>query len=51
VSEAIYLRDPDQNGIELYWDRPHADWPRTPDGKLAMFTCPLDLKALLDELS
>ncbi len=50
VSEAIYLRDPDQNGGELYWDRPHADWPRTPDGKLAMFTCPLDLKALLDEL-
>jgi catechol 2,3-dioxygenase len=49
VSEALYLRDPDQNGVELYWDRPHADWPRTADGSLAMFTRPLDLKALLDE--
>src|SRR6185503_10973764 len=38
VSEALYLRDPDQNGVELYRDRPPADWPRTPDGKLAMFT-------------
>lgn len=51
VSEALYLRDPDQNGVELYWDRPPADWPRTPDGSLAMFTRPLDLKALLDEVS
>ena len=51
VSEALYLRDPDQNGVELYWDRPHADWPRTPDGNLAMFTRPLDLKALLDDVS
>jgi catechol 2,3-dioxygenase len=51
VSEALYLRDPDQNGVELYWDRPEADWPRTPDGRLAMFTRPLDLKALLDETS
>lgn len=51
VSEALYLRDPDQNGVELYWDRPSADWPRTPDGRLAMFTRPLDLKALLDEVS
>ena len=51
VSEALYLRDPDQNGVELYWDRPQSDWPRTPDGGLAMFTHPLDLKALLDEVS
>jgi catechol 2,3-dioxygenase len=51
VSEALYLRDPDQNGVELYWDRPPADWPRTSDGKLAMFTRPLDLKTLLDEVS
>jgi len=50
VSEALYLRDPDQNGIELYWDRPAADWPRTPDGKLAMFTRRLDLQNLLSEL-
>lgn len=49
VSEALYLRDPDQNGVELYWDRPQATWPRSPDGSLAMFTRPLDLKALLDE--
>lgn len=48
VSEALYLRDPDQNGVELYWDRPSAAWPLTPEGKLAMFTRPLDLKALLD---
>lgn len=48
VSEALYLRDPDQNGVELYWDRPEADWPRTTDGSLAMFTRPLDLRALLD---
>ena len=51
VSEALYLRDPDQNGVELYWDRPQSDWPRTPDGSLAMFTRSLDLKALLDEVS
>ena len=50
VSEALYLRDPDQNGVELYWDRPKADWPRTTDGSLAMFTRPLDLRALLDEV-
>lgn len=49
VSEALYLRDPDQNGVELYWDRPNAEWPRTPDGNLAMFTRALDLKALLAE--
>jgi catechol 2,3-dioxygenase len=49
VSEALYLRDPDQNGVELYRDRPKAEWPRTSDGKLAMFTRALDLKALLNE--
>ena len=49
VSEAIYLRDPDQNGVELYWDRPQSEWPRTPDGELTMFTRPLDLGALLQE--
>lgn len=47
VSEALYLRDPDENGVELYWDRPEEEWPRTPDGGLAMFTRPLDLAALL----
>src|SRR5438270_1493131 len=47
VSEAIYLRDPDDNGVELYWDRPREQWPRTPDGKLAMFTKRLDLDDLL----
>jgi catechol 2,3-dioxygenase len=50
VSEAIYLRDPDQNGVELYRDRPAAEWPRTGSGELAMFTHPLDLTALLAEL-
>lgn len=47
VSEAIYLRDPDGNGLELYRDRPAAEWPRGPDGALAMWTKPLDLAALL----
>ena len=47
VSQALYLRDPDQNGVELYWDRPEKDWPRAPDGSLAMVTAPLDLKELL----
>lgn len=47
VSEALYLRDPDQNGVELYWDRPQAEWPRTPDGKLQMHTQRLDLQELL----
>lgn len=51
VSEALYLRDPDQNGVELYWDRPPSDWPRTPDGRLEMFTRHLDLQALLREIS
>ncbi len=49
VSEAIYLRDPDQNGVELYRDRPPAEWPRDAAGELAMFTRPLDLEALLRE--
>ena len=49
VSEALYLRDPDGNGVELYWDRPEAEWPRTADGKLAMTTARLDLRALLAE--
>lgn len=49
VSEAVYLRDPDGNGLELYRDRPAAEWPRTPDGELAMTTRPLDLSALLVE--
>ena len=47
VSEAIYLRDPDDNGVELYWDRPREEWPRRPDGGLAMFTRALDLDELL----
>jgi catechol 2,3-dioxygenase len=47
VSEAIYLRDPDENGIELYWDRPREAWPRAEDGELVMFTAPLDLEDLL----
>jgi catechol 2,3-dioxygenase len=48
VSEALYLRDPDQNGVELYWDRPRAEWPRTSTGELAMFTRPLNLQSLLE---
>ena len=51
VSEALYLRDPDDNGVELYWDRPQDAWPRTPEGELAMFTRPLDLNGLLKELA
>jgi len=49
VSQALYLRDPDENGVELYWDRPQEKWPRDPDGKPAMFTHPLDLDDLLTE--
>src|SRR5204863_10062697 len=49
VSEALYLRDPDENGVELYWDRPQAEWPRTASGELAMYTRPLDVNALLRE--
>lgn len=51
VSEALYLHDPDENGIELYWDRPQEEWPRTPEGELAMFTRRLDLSDLLKEVS
>lgn len=50
VSEALYLRDPDDNGVELYWDRPESLWPRDPDGGLAMYTRPLDLEDLLATL-
>jgi catechol 2,3-dioxygenase len=49
VSEALYLHDPDHNGVELYWDRPEAQWPRTADGTIAMRTDPLDLQNLLAE--
>ncbi|HMB62765.1 MAG TPA: VOC family protein [Eudoraea sp.] len=49
VSEAIYLDDPDQNGVELYWDRPVAQWPKKADGNLEMYTRPLDLTDLLKE--
>ena len=48
VSEALYLRDPDGNGVELYRDRPEGEWPRAPDGSLIMHTRPLDLEGLLD---
>ncbi|MFN3406071.1 MAG: VOC family protein [Cytophagaceae bacterium] len=51
VSEAIYLNDPDENGIELYWDRPEKDWSYNEDGSLNMFTKGLDLKSLLNELN
>jgi catechol 2,3-dioxygenase len=47
VSEALYLRDPDENGVELYWDRPKELWPRTPAGGIAMYTRALDLEGLL----
>jgi catechol 2,3-dioxygenase len=51
VSEALYLSDPDRNGIELYWDRPKEEWPEpTPGEKVAMYTRPLDLEGLLAEL-
>ena len=49
VSEALYLRDPDENGVELYRDRPEAEWPRDPDGKLQMTLYPLDVQKLLGE--
>ena len=50
VSEALYLDDPDGNGVELYWDRPKEQWPKNPDGSLAMFTKRLDLEGLMAEL-
>ena len=49
VSQALYLRDPDQNGVELYWDRPKDEWPREGNGDLKMFTSRLDLQDLLKE--
>jgi len=49
VSEALYLNDPDGNGVELYWDRPRSMWPRSADGSLAMYTHRLDLDDLLNE--
>jgi catechol 2,3-dioxygenase len=51
VSQSIYLRDPDDNGVELYWDKPKGQWPRSADGKLAMYTRSLDLTELLKEAS
>lgn len=50
VSEALYLHDPDLNGVELYVDRPREQWPRTPTGEIAMYTHPLDIENLLREL-
>jgi catechol 2,3-dioxygenase len=47
VSEALYLRDPDGNGLELYWDRPRQQWPEGDGGRLSMYTAPLDLQGLL----
>lgn len=49
VSEALYISDPDGNGVELYWDRPRDEWPRTRDGSIAMQTLPLDIQKLLSE--
>lgn len=49
VSEAVYLRDPDENGVEVYRDRPERDWPRAPEGKLLMVNDRLDVAALMDE--
>ena len=51
VSEALYLRDPDGNGIELYWDRPREEWPKDASGGLTMYTRPLDLEGLLATLA
>ena len=51
VSEALYLNDPDENGVELYWDRPRDQWPSKPDGTLDMYTRPLDLAGLLREVT
>ena len=48
VSEALYLRDPDGNGVELYWDRPKEEWPKDEEGKVTMFTRPLDLTVLAE---
>lgn len=51
VSEALYLNDPDGNGVELYWDRPAAQWPKASNGAIEMYTKPLDLSGLLAELT
>lgn len=51
VSEALYLRDPDNNGVELYWDKPREEWPKLEDGSLTMFVNPLDFKSLLATLN
>jgi catechol 2,3-dioxygenase len=50
VSEALYLNDPDGNGVELYWDKPKEAWPKKPDGSIDMYTKPLDLASLKSEL-
>lgn len=50
VSEALYLKDPDNNGIELYWDKPANTWPRNEDGSIIMYSHPLDLISLLKEI-
>jgi catechol 2,3-dioxygenase len=50
VSEALYLNDPDENGVELYWDRPTTQWPKSTEGTIEMFTRPLNLESLLGEL-
>ncbi len=50
VSEALYLNDPDGNGVELYWDRPRELWPKKADDSIDMYTRPLDLKSLMAEL-
>lgn len=50
VSEALYLNDPDENGVELYWDRPKELWPKRSDGSIEMYTRPLDLNDLLKEI-
>jgi len=50
VSEALYLDDPDSNGLELYWDKPKNQWPKKPDGAIDMYTLPLDLNNLMSEL-
>ncbi len=50
VSEALYLDDPDGNGVELYWDRPEEEWPKRQDGSLDMYTKPLDIGNLLREI-
>ncbi len=50
VSEALYLSDPDENGLELYWDKPKEQWPVDAEGKIQMFTKPLDVNGLLSEL-